>query len=213
MHVAANTKLWTLEELHSLPDDGNKYELVRGELFVTPRADGDARDDSRASLAHPRSVRRGAMDWVRLSPAGRYALRRFRGRTGSHGAPARSRCRRTDWATAPMPILIVEIRRRRARVVAIRSKSATSTGTPGSPSTGSSIRSARETVVVKPGAANEVARDRVTWSPPGTTVTTRRRRVAGFRGGKDGLVQYPRCRSGSTVSSIVKGSRCFLAAM
>jgi Uma2 family endonuclease len=30
------TKLWTLEELHSLPDDGNKYEFVRGELFVTP---------------------------------------------------------------------------------------------------------------------------------------------------------------------------------
>jgi Uma2 family endonuclease len=31
-----NTKRWTLAELHSLPDDGNKYELVRGELFVTP---------------------------------------------------------------------------------------------------------------------------------------------------------------------------------
>jgi len=29
-------KKWTLEELHSLPDDGNKYELIRGELFVTP---------------------------------------------------------------------------------------------------------------------------------------------------------------------------------
>jgi len=27
---------WTLEELHRLPDDGNKYELVRGRLFVTP---------------------------------------------------------------------------------------------------------------------------------------------------------------------------------
>jgi Uma2 family endonuclease len=36
MHMATTTKRWTLEELHSLPDDGNKYELVRGELFVTP---------------------------------------------------------------------------------------------------------------------------------------------------------------------------------
>lgn len=27
---------WTLDELHSLPDDGNKYEVVRGVLFVTP---------------------------------------------------------------------------------------------------------------------------------------------------------------------------------
>src|SRR5438045_5265971 len=29
---------WTLEEVHSLPDDGNKYELVRGELVGTPPA-------------------------------------------------------------------------------------------------------------------------------------------------------------------------------
>ena len=27
---------WTLAELHRLPDDGNRYELVRGALFVTP---------------------------------------------------------------------------------------------------------------------------------------------------------------------------------
>jgi Uma2 family endonuclease len=36
MLMANATKIWTLEELHSLPDDGNKYELVRGALFVTP---------------------------------------------------------------------------------------------------------------------------------------------------------------------------------
>ena len=35
MSVAA-TKIWTLEELHNLPDDGNTYELVHGELFMTP---------------------------------------------------------------------------------------------------------------------------------------------------------------------------------
>lgn len=36
MGVGTAAKRWTLEELHSLPDDGNKYELVHGELFVTP---------------------------------------------------------------------------------------------------------------------------------------------------------------------------------
>src|SRR3954464_1486124 len=36
MHMATKLKRWTLEELHSLPDDGNKYELIHGELFVTP---------------------------------------------------------------------------------------------------------------------------------------------------------------------------------
>src|SRR5688572_6066443 len=34
MRMAA--KSWTLEELQRLPDDGNKYELIHGELFVTP---------------------------------------------------------------------------------------------------------------------------------------------------------------------------------
>ncbi len=36
MGMATDSKAWTLDELHRLPDDGNKYELVRGELFVTP---------------------------------------------------------------------------------------------------------------------------------------------------------------------------------
>lgn len=27
---------WTVEMVHALPDDGNRYELVDGELFVTP---------------------------------------------------------------------------------------------------------------------------------------------------------------------------------
>jgi Uma2 family endonuclease len=34
--LVAAPKIWTLDELHSLPDDGNTYELVHGELFVTP---------------------------------------------------------------------------------------------------------------------------------------------------------------------------------
>jgi Uma2 family endonuclease len=29
-------KTWTVAELYTLPEDGNKYELVHGELFVTP---------------------------------------------------------------------------------------------------------------------------------------------------------------------------------
>ena len=35
--AATQSRVWTLEEVHSLPDDGNKCELIRGELFVTPR--------------------------------------------------------------------------------------------------------------------------------------------------------------------------------
>lgn len=35
MEMAA-AKFWTIEELDQLPDDGNTYEVVDGELFVTP---------------------------------------------------------------------------------------------------------------------------------------------------------------------------------
>lgn len=36
MPMATETKQWTLQELHSLPEDGNTYELIHGELFVSP---------------------------------------------------------------------------------------------------------------------------------------------------------------------------------
>lgn len=36
MLMALATRAWTLAELDRLPDDGNKYELIDGELFVTP---------------------------------------------------------------------------------------------------------------------------------------------------------------------------------
>jgi Uma2 family endonuclease len=36
MHMALKTKRWTRADLEHLPDDGNRYEVVRGELFVTP---------------------------------------------------------------------------------------------------------------------------------------------------------------------------------
>jgi len=36
MHAARQLEQCTLEEVHSLPDDGYKYELVRAQLFVTP---------------------------------------------------------------------------------------------------------------------------------------------------------------------------------
>lgn len=36
MLMAQTTGMWTLAELDRLPDDGNKYEVIDGELFVTP---------------------------------------------------------------------------------------------------------------------------------------------------------------------------------
>src|SRR3954471_23794039 len=51
MGVSTETTPWTLEELHRLPDDGNKYELVYGELFVTP-APSPSHEELIAILVH-----------------------------------------------------------------------------------------------------------------------------------------------------------------
>jgi len=36
MSTPSRDRRWTLEELHALPEDSNTYELIDGELFVTP---------------------------------------------------------------------------------------------------------------------------------------------------------------------------------
>ena len=38
MLMATTTRRWTSADLLDLPDDGNRYEVLDGELFVTPQA-------------------------------------------------------------------------------------------------------------------------------------------------------------------------------
>ncbi len=108
MSMATATKKWTLEEIHSLPDDGNKYELVRGELFVT-RPPTDFHETVAAKLARildPYVATQG-LGYV-YRPR---AVLRFEGSEvepdlmvrQSQGDPD------ADWDRAPLPILIVEI--------------------------------------------------------------------------------------------------------
>ncbi|MGH7617144.1 MAG: Uma2 family endonuclease, partial [Gemmatimonadaceae bacterium] len=108
MHMALEQKLWTIAELHRLPDDGNKYEVVRGELFVTPApTEGHetlaallsrllepyVRENDLGLIFHPRAVFR-----VRHSEVEPDLMIR-RQQRGRHRA----------WLGAPLPILIVEI--------------------------------------------------------------------------------------------------------
>ena len=103
----AATKVWTLQELDSLPDDENTYELVHGELFVTP-APGPRHEDIAARLTaillpyvlehrlgliyHPRGVVQHAGSQVEPDLNVRQSLKAVE-----------------QWDRAPVPILVVEI--------------------------------------------------------------------------------------------------------
>jgi len=52
--MATEMRVWMLEEVHRLPDDGNKYELVRGELLVTPASTVDPESESVTIMQHGR---------------------------------------------------------------------------------------------------------------------------------------------------------------
>lgn len=108
MAVSTAVKRWTLDELHGLVDDGNKYELIRGDLYVTPAP----------SNVHQTIIARLAAILVPYVAANRLG----------HVHQARSVVRHkesevepdlfvrgeapavtNDWENAPAPILVVEV--------------------------------------------------------------------------------------------------------
>lgn len=108
MHVATKIKRWTLDELHSLPDDGNKYELIHGELFVTPSPS----NDHETILARLSDV---LAPYVRANKLGLVyhprAVFRFEGSEVEPDLMVRAPAPKigNDWERAPRPLLIVEV--------------------------------------------------------------------------------------------------------
>ena len=114
MLMALSTSAWTLAELDRLPDDGNKYELVDGELFVTPAP----------SPAHERLalvLREILSPFVRAERLGDIYTPRAVVRTdGSEVEPDLMVRPPTPslpktWAEMPTPLLVVEISSRTTR--------------------------------------------------------------------------------------------------
>jgi Uma2 family endonuclease len=108
MSLALAIKQWTLAELHSLPDDGNKYELIRGELFVTP-APTDEHETILAKLTRilePYAAA-NALGYV-YHPR---ALLRFESSEAEPDLMVRQPHprRKGSWESAPIPILVVEV--------------------------------------------------------------------------------------------------------
>jgi len=99
---------WTLDELQRLPDDGNRYELVYGDLFVTPAP----------SVAHERlasELTRILVPYVSAEQLGRvYHPRAVIQALGSQTEPdllVRPEPVQIpeSWAEMPRPSLVVEI--------------------------------------------------------------------------------------------------------
>jgi Uma2 family endonuclease len=108
MRMATKLKQWTLDELHSLPDDGNKYELVHGELFVTPAPS----DDHETILARLSEL---LVPYVRDNGLGLVyrprAVFRFEGSEVEPDLMVRAPAPGIgdEWERAPLPSLIVEV--------------------------------------------------------------------------------------------------------
>jgi Uma2 family endonuclease len=108
MSMPTTARAWTLAELHRLPEDGNKYELVYGELFVTP-APTEEHETIASRLA------RMIDPYVAKHRLGLvYRPRAVVQRRKSEVEPdlmvrAERIRRRGSWRGAPVPLLVVEI--------------------------------------------------------------------------------------------------------
>lgn len=51
MHMALMAKPWTRGDLELLPNDGKRYEIIHGELFVSPAPAPRMRISSTGSIA------------------------------------------------------------------------------------------------------------------------------------------------------------------
>ena len=108
MVMAQTTAVWTLADLERLPDDGNTYEVVDGELFVTP-----APSLAHESLAY--ELRVILEPYVLAQRIGRvYTPRAVVRVSGSEVEPdlmvrPLTLPRPDTWEDVPTPLLVVEI--------------------------------------------------------------------------------------------------------
>jgi Uma2 family endonuclease len=164
----AAKKRWTLLEVHSLPDDGNKYELIWGDLYVTPPpTDPHETIAARLTRILDTFVARNNLGFV-FRPR---AVFRYRGSEVEPDLMVRAPMKRAgDWNEAPKPILIVEILSpsTRRRDLEIKREFYMKSSIPEywivDPER-------REVIVVRAGDADIIARDRFDWAPAGASAT------------------------------------------
>jgi Uma2 family endonuclease len=161
MAVSTAIKSWTLQELHSLPEDGNKYELLEGELLVTP-APAPVHELVLARLTHL------LVPYVESNDLGYVyrprAIIRHRPRTEVEPDLFVSRAIR-DYDRAPTPILVVEVLSPYTRRRDLEMKQAFYLGTKGIPEYWIVDPESRAVIVAREGAPDEHVTGQLTWMP------------------------------------------------
>lgn len=107
MAMPAIRRHWTRADLHRLPDDGNRYEVVKGELFVTPAPSPRHEELIRVLAEHLRELTKGSGVTV-------YAGNSAVVLSESQVLPdvqvrARVIPPPDTWEDAPTPLLVVEV--------------------------------------------------------------------------------------------------------
>ena len=161
MAVSA-TRAWTIEDLERLPDDGNKYEVIRGELFVTPAP----------SYWHQLIIVRLAQTlapYVAEQQLGAvWQARSIVRRRGSEAEPdlyVSGVAERREWSDAPTPLLIAEVSSRSTRRRDMKEKRAYYLEDVGVPEYWMVDRESRSIRVVRRGRDDVVVANQLVWHP------------------------------------------------
>lgn len=166
MHMA-QTMPWTLEDLDRLPNDGNKYELLHGDLFVTPPPEPD--HETAIARLHRVLVPYVERHGLGLVFSGHPVIRT----SDSHVEPdlivRQPPAPKSKWEAAPLPILVVEAlsptTKRRDR----GPKREFYVGEKRIPAYWIVDADERSITVIHPDAAEVVVTDRLVWSPTGAS--------------------------------------------
>ena len=155
---------WTLEQLHRLPDDGNRYELVDGGLFVTPPP-SVAHEELVAVLAkvlHPYVAR-----WRLGRIYTPHSVIQARGSQAEPDLMVRHPTITDDWSALTVPIFVAEVASRstRRRDLGPKRRYYLDLAIPDYWIIDGTTRTIR---VVRPGHADVVANDEVIWYPAGS---------------------------------------------
>ena len=110
MGMAAPHTDWTVERLQALPDDGNRYEIIDGELLVTPAPSFDHQGlVMRLAMRLEAYLSLHRVGYVRIAPGDVILDSRTLVQPDVFVVPPVDGRRPRSWSEAPTPMLAIEV--------------------------------------------------------------------------------------------------------